>query len=140
MVAPGSIAFPPLVATREWEHDRPAIGQIYQSVGGDERRTELNSTAPVIAAHEEECRDRPETGDYSISCSPTHLPHVVPRCSDFVRYGSVSLISTTARTGDSGRSHRRSRVSGHMGERHCDSDRDDTLIRAQPKVGVGTEW
>ena len=29
MIAPGSIAFPPLAATRDWEPDRPAIGQIY---------------------------------------------------------------------------------------------------------------
>jgi putative flippase GtrA len=94
MVAPGSIAFPPLAATREWERDRPPIGQIYQSVGGDERRTEINSTAPVTGAPQE---------DWSAARKPALLDLLFPNASPerraelqrFVRYGSVSLISTT---------------------------------------------
>jgi putative flippase GtrA len=94
MVAPGSIAFPPLAATQEWEHDRPAIGQIYQSVGGDERRTKLNSTAPLIAAHEEESvtAGKPEILDLLF---PNASPARRAALQRFLRYGSVSLISTT---------------------------------------------
>ena len=94
MVAAGSIAFPPLVATQEREHDRPAIGQIYQSVGDDERRTELNSTAPVIAAREEECvtARKPEILDLLFPNASPARRAALQRLS---RYGLVSLISTT---------------------------------------------
>jgi putative flippase GtrA len=94
MVAPGSIAFPPLVATQEWDHDRPAIGQIYQSVGGDDLRTELNSAAPVLAAHEVECATalKPEILDLLF---PNASPARRAASQRFLRYGSVSLISTT---------------------------------------------
>ncbi|MGA2307358.1 MAG: GtrA family protein [Acidimicrobiales bacterium] len=93
MIAPGSIAFPPLAATRDWEPDRPAIGQIYQSVGSDERRTELNSTAPAIGGQEEKrpIGRKPEILDILF---PNASPARRAMMQRFVRYGSVSLFST----------------------------------------------
>jgi len=93
IIAPGSIAFPPLGATRSREPDRPAIGQIYQSVGSDERRTELNSTAPVTGGHEEGRRPgrKPELLDVLF---PNASPARRAMMQRFVRYGSVSVIST----------------------------------------------
>jgi putative flippase GtrA len=94
LVAPGSIAFPPLVATQEWEHDRPAIGQICQSVGGDERRTELTSTAPAIVAPEEGSVNarKPEILDLLFPHASRARRAALQRLS---RYGLVSLISMT---------------------------------------------
>jgi putative flippase GtrA len=92
-IAPGSIVFPPLVATREWEQDRPAIGQIYQSIGSDERRTELNSTAPPGGGQEGErpTGRKPEILDLLF---PNASPARRAMLQRFVRYGSVSLFST----------------------------------------------
>jgi putative flippase GtrA len=93
VIAPGSIAFPPLAAMRDGEPDRPAIGQIYQSVGSDERRTELNSTAPAAGGHEEARPPgrKPELLDLVF---PNASPARRAMMQRFVRYGSVSVIST----------------------------------------------
>jgi len=66
---------------------------VYQSVGGDERRTELNSTAPVTGSHEEERPPgrKPELLDILF---PNASPARRAMMQRFVRYGSVSLIST----------------------------------------------
>jgi len=81
------------MTTGDWEQDRPAIGQIYQSVGGDERRTELNSTAPPLAGQAEErpTGRKPEILDILF---PQVSPARRAMMQRFVRYGSVSLIST----------------------------------------------
>jgi putative flippase GtrA len=93
VIAPGSIAFPPLAGTGDREQDRPAIGQIYQSVGGDERRTELNSTAPVTGGHQEERPPGPKAAllDALFPNASSARRAMMQR---FVRYGSVSVIST----------------------------------------------
>jgi putative flippase GtrA len=93
VIAPGSIAFPPLAGTGDREQDRPAIGQIYQSVGGDERRTELNSTAPVTGGHEEERPPGPKAALLDV-LFPNASPARRAMLQRFVRYGSVSVIST----------------------------------------------